>query len=83
MMGHSTHIKDIKDPVEVQFPSGNRLFVILCVEKSRGYISPALFDDLPLDLCHGSVLEMFSGRFGALITDSTHIDNWFIASHTD
>jgi hypothetical protein len=30
-----THVEDMKDPVEVQPPGGDRLFIILRVEKSR------------------------------------------------
>ena len=33
-----THVKDLKDLIEVQFPSGDRLFVVLRVEASRDYI---------------------------------------------
>ena len=46
----------MKDPVEVRLPGGDFLLVILRVEKSRGWVSPVLFDDLTLDLCHSSAL---------------------------
>ena len=33
--GGSTHVKDMKDPVEVQPPGGDVVFVVLRVEKAR------------------------------------------------
>jgi len=50
-----TYVEDIENPVEVQPPSTDRILVVLCVQQSRDWIPPILFDDLSLDLCHGSV----------------------------
>ena len=44
----------MKDPIEVLLPSGNRIFVVLRAEESRGRMPFALLDDLPLDLGHSS-----------------------------
>jgi len=33
--GDRTHVKNMKDPVEDQFPSGDGLFILIHVEKSR------------------------------------------------
>ena len=82
-MDNSTHIEDMKDPIEVQFPSSNLLLVALCVEKSSSSISPAPFDEGHLNLCHSSTLGAFSGWSRARIAGPTHVVNWFIASDTD
>jgi len=50
----------MKDPVEVRLPSDDRLLVMLRMEKSRGCISPALLDDIPLDLRYSSALGIVS-----------------------
>ena len=74
----------MKNPVEIRPPSGDHLLVILRIEKSKGWISPTLLDDLPLNLRHGSALEIGSvlglERAPPYIT---HVVNWFIASHTE
>ena len=48
----------MKDHIKIRLPGGNRLFVIRRMEKSRGWISPTPFDDLPFDLRHSSTLEI-------------------------
>jgi hypothetical protein len=45
-----THIKDMKNPVEVQLPGSNRLFILLLVITSRDQIPFTPLDDVPLDL---------------------------------
>ena len=42
----------MKDPVEVQPPGGNRLFIAPRVKMSRNHISFTLLDDPPSDLRH-------------------------------
>ena len=48
-----TYVEDVKDPLKVLLPSGNRIFVVLCVEYLRGRVSFTQFDDLLLDPDHG------------------------------
>ena len=57
-----TYIEDLKDPIEVQFPSSNLLFVVLCMEKLRADIPPTLLDDPLLDFRHSSTLEVLVGN---------------------
>ena len=79
-----THVKDMKDPVEVQPPGGNRVFIALGVEKARNYVALALLQDLPLDLRHGPTITCAVGQPSKLRTvGSTHVVNWFMASDTD
>jgi hypothetical protein len=74
----------VEDPVEVQPPGGDRIFIILRVEKSREQIPFALLDDLPLDLRHGPAIESMvsqscTKRISAEFTD---VVNCSIASKT-
>jgi len=57
-----THIEDDEDLVELGLPSGNGFLVIPRVEKSRGRIAPAPFDDLALYFCDGPVIESMTDR---------------------
>ena len=52
---HGTYIEDVKDPVQVQLPGGDCLFVVLRMEKSRDRIPLALFFRLSLNLSHSPV----------------------------
>ena len=52
-----THIEDVKDPMEVLPPSGNRTLVILHVEESGDRMSFTLLGDLLLDLGHSPAIE--------------------------
>lgn len=45
-----THVEDVKDPEEVKPPSGDRIFIALRVEKSRGDTPFPLLDNVFLDL---------------------------------
>ena len=56
-MDSSTHLKDMKDSIEIRPPGGNRGFILLRVENARDRISFVRFGDAPLDLCHGPVVE--------------------------
>ena len=60
--GNRTYVEDKKDPVELQLPSGNRLLIILRMEKSRNCVLPTLFDDLPLDLCCSPAIKNVVGE---------------------
>ena len=47
-----THVEDMKNPVEVQSPGGNRLFVVLRIITSRNCVPFASPDDISLNLVH-------------------------------
>jgi len=47
-----THVKDLKDLVEVQSPGGDLFPVVLCMEILRNRALFFLLDDIPFDLCH-------------------------------
>ena len=48
----------MKDPIEVQPPSSNRFFIVLCMIASRDRIPFTPFDDVPLDLGRGPDWEL-------------------------
>ena len=74
----------MKDPVEVRLPSGNRILVIPRTKESRDTVSLALFDNLPLYFRNSPVGgSMIIGRLETCVAGSTHVVNWFIASHID
>jgi hypothetical protein len=78
------HVEDMKDPAEVQPPGRNRVFVAFCEEKTRNCVTFTLLDDLPLNVRHGATITCIAGQQSKPRTaGSTHIVNWFIASHTD
>jgi len=52
-----TYVKDVKDPVEVQPPGGDRLFIGLGVEESRERVPFTPLDGLALNICHSPVIE--------------------------
>ena len=79
-----THVKDTKDPVQVQFPGSDRLVVVLLVEALRNRISFIPLDDVLLDLGHSTAIENFvSKSSGACIAGSTHVVNCSITLRTD
>ena len=68
-----TYIEDAKNPVEVLPPSGDRLLVILRVQKSRDCTSFAHLDDLPLDLGQSpAIVTSVSGSPGIRIDTPTY-----------
>ena len=82
--GDGTHVEDVKDPVEVQFPGGDRFFIARRMDESRDRVPLALFDDLPLDLCHSPAIKSVVSELPKVgITGSTHVINCSIASRTD
>ena len=52
-----THVKNLNNLVEVQFPSGHFFLVVFCVETSRNRISFSLHDDIPFDLPYSPGVE--------------------------
>ena len=52
-----THVKDLKDIVEVQPPGDDRLLIFLCVQTPRDRIPFAPLDQLPLNICHRPGIE--------------------------
>lgn len=85
MCGRSdrTYVEDLKDPDEVQPPSGNHIFIVLRVEQSRHHISFALLNDLPLNPRHGSIARTpISGLYCIHVIIKAHVVNCLTASHT-
>ena len=69
--GRGTYVEDVKDPVEIQPPRRDRLFVALRVEHPRHPASFTSLDDVLLDLGH-------SAAIGNLVSDvSGRVDRWF------
>ena len=79
-----THVKDMKDPVEIQPPGRDRLLVVLCVEHPGDPISFTPLHNVPLDLSHSSAIwSIVSESPGVCIAGPTHVVNCPIASNTD
>ena len=74
----------MEDPVEVQPPAGNRLFIVFRVEMSRDYVPFTTLDDASLNLGHSPTSESsVSASPGMSGADPTHVVNCSIASNTD
>jgi len=74
----------MKDPVQVQPPGRDRLFVVLRVERPRKPISLTPLDDVLLYIGHGpAIWNLVSEWSGVCIAGSTHVVNCPIASNTD
>ena len=67
-IGGKTYVKNTKDPVKFQPPCSNPTFILLCTEKARDRISFALFNNIPLNLNDGSVIE-------TLLSESCHVSH--------
>jgi len=79
-----THVKDLKDPVQVQPPGRNRFLIALRVEHPREPISFTLLCDVPLDLGHSPTIGGFVSESTSVCdAGQTHIANCPIASNTD
>jgi len=52
-----THIKHLKDILEVQPPAGNRLFIFLRVEMPTDHVPFTPLAELPLDIRYGPAIE--------------------------
>jgi hypothetical protein len=73
----------MEDPAEVQFPIGDHISITLRVEESRDRILFTLLDDLPLDLGHGTAVEILvSELLGEGMDGPTHFVNCSIACST-
>ena len=82
--GDRTHVEDVKDPVEVQFPGPDRILIARRMDKSRDRVSLALLDDIPLNLRHSPAIKSVVSELPkACITGLTYVVNCPIASHTD
>ena len=52
-----THIKHLKDILEVQPPAGDRLFIFLRVEMPTDHVPFTPLAELPLDIRYGPAIE--------------------------
>jgi len=53
-----THVEDTKNPLEVQLPASDRLFIVLRVIASRDRVPSAPLGDVSLDLVHNPDPEL-------------------------
>jgi len=73
---NGTHIEDMKGPVEVQFPSSDHFLIVLCMKQPGGYVPPAPFDDLALNLGYSPAMKSVVSRPSEpCIGSLTHIFN--------
>ena len=74
----------MKDPVEVQPPVRDRLFIVLRLEEASDPISLTPLNDIPLYLGYCPATESSVSEFpDVFIAGSTHVVNCPIASNTD
>jgi len=74
----------MKDPIEVQSPGRDRLFVVLRVEHLREPISLTPPDDVLLNISHGPAIRSLVSKWSGVRTaGSTRVVNCPIASNTD
>jgi hypothetical protein len=73
----------MKDPVEIQLPGRDLLFIVLGMEKTQSRAAVILFDDISLDLCYCSAIGSRQSLMEVFVIRYTHVVNWFIASRTD
>jgi len=79
-----THVKDMKNPLQIQLPGSNLFIVAHSAEISKDRISFTPFDDVPLDLIHSPTIKSsVSESHGVCIAGSTYAVNCSIASRTD
>ena len=79
-----TYVENVKDPDKVIPPSGNHVLIDLRVKGPGDYVPLTLFDDLPLDLGHGSaILASISRSLGVGIIGMAHAVSCPIALRTD
>ena len=52
----------MEDPIKVQLPSCNRVFVVPQVEGVGGPVVPTLFQDPLLDFCNGPAIKVVMSR---------------------
>ena len=82
---NGTHVKDMKEPVEIQPPGRDSFFVALRVEKARNGISFPQLDGVPLDLRHSPTVKSTISKSDTIHTlaGSTHVVSCSIASNID
>ena len=79
-----TYVEDLEDPDEFSPPGRDLFFIVLRVDKARDWVALALFRDVPLNLRYSSATGRTTCQPSKLyVAGSTHVVNWFIASHTD
>ena len=81
-----TYAENMKDPIEVQPPGGDRLFLILCVCTNRHYMPFPLLDDLPLDpRCRGgsTVCGVVNEVPKMCVAAAARVVSWLVASCTE
>ena len=61
-----THLKNMKDSIEVRPPGSNRGFILLRVENTRDRISFFWLDGTPLNLRHGPAIGGVVSRSGTV-----------------
>ena len=77
-----THVKDLKNPVEVQPPGGDRRFILLRVEMPKDHVSFIPLHELLLNICCGTATErirMDSLRYMSLVQLTLRVD---LSHHT-
>ena len=77
-----THVKDLKNLIQVQPPGGDRLFIFLCIEIARGRIPFNPLGDLLLNICYDPAVEsiLSSGsKYMSLVKPTLRID---LSHHT-
>jgi len=55
-----THVKDLKNLVEIRLPRGDRLFILLRVEMPGNCVPFTPLDQLHLNTCHSPAIEGIS-----------------------
>ena len=74
--GDQTYIEDVEDPIEVQLPARDILFIAFCTEEPGNRIPSSLLDDLSLYFRHGSAIGKSGVRpLDQCIIVSTHVVN--------
>ena len=63
--GDGTHVKDMENPVKIQLPRGNRLFVVLREGVARRSAQPL---DAPLDRGHSPTIEGMVSKLAIIPT---------------
>lgn len=80
----STHVKDMKDPIEVRLPRSDHVFIAVRMENARNGISFVQFDDPILDLRQSPAIKNIVNEVEtvSISAGSTHVFNCSIASNT-
>ena len=66
-------MEDLKDVAEFLLPGSDCILIALRVKLPGGHVPLVLFDDLPLDVDHGSAAEALVGFLSSVrVPSSTH-----------